>query len=164
MSNFSCWYVGPSFPLARSPVPWALFLWYSSYSLKTSRSTLGFALLVISVVQADCRLAPWEGSRDEARDVVAKPWSGLATGPPTTDSPTCVREDLWNRRGVDLVFFSWQRADHSEDSTKTQQPVHMSSAERLKTFMNRCYFIAPATFRLALVPVSFFSFKTLIES
>lgn len=72
----------------------------------------------------------------EARGVVAKPPSGLATGPPTMGAPTCVREDLQGGWGVDLlVLFSGQVADLSEDSTNPQQPVHMSS-EGLKTSTN----------------------------
>lgn len=91
--------------------------------------------------------------------------SPRAAWPQAMDSPTCVHEDLQNRWGVDLlVLLSWLVADCSKDSAKPQQLVHMSSREGLKSSMKRCYFIAPATFRLALVPVWFSSFKTLIES
>lgn len=82
---------------------------------------------------------------------------GLTTSSSTMGSPTSVRKDLQERWEVGLVGFSWQVVDHSEDSMKIQQPVHMSS---LKTSVNQCYFIAPAAFRLALVPASFLSFKT----
>lgn len=39
----------------------------------------------------------------KARGVMAKPQSGLTTGPPAMGSPTCAHEDLQNRPGVDLL-------------------------------------------------------------
>lgn len=97
----------------------------------------------------------------EASGAVAKSQSsGLATDLPNMGSPTSVCQDLQGRWKVGVVRFLWQVVDDSEDSTEIQQPVHMSS---LKPSMNQCHFIAPAAFRLAVVPVSFLSFKIWVE-
>lgn len=89
-----------------------------------------------------------------------KQWPGHRSSHHGHTLHTCVCKDLQQTWEVGLVWFSWQVVDDSEDSRKMQQPVHVSS---LKTSINQSYFIAPAAFRLALVPVSFLSFKTRVE-
>lgn len=164
MSNFSCWYVGPSFPLAYSQAPWALFLWCSSYSLKMSQSTLGFAQLMTSMVQADCRLAPWEGGWDESQRCY-----GQAPKWPDHRSSCHGLSYLCPWRSTEQTGsrspgFSWQVADHSEDSTKTHSLFTRAVLRVWRLLWTDAFLLYQLLLGWLWYPSLFFSFKALIES